>query len=296
MRVGAIVVASAALASALPAAATEVPHVLVYSRTEGFRHLSIAHAKSVLAREAATSGAFTLEFTEDVGSISAKTLRRTDAVVWLSSTGSASPFSEEQERAYVEWMRCGGGHVGIHASTDSWTDWDEWVEVTGAFIAGHPLTAGSIGDEPFQDPDGAVDLGHTAFEHGIVEGSQEPEATINVAARRHPTTAPWKGQGRFDHHDEYYYFDRNPADVMTDFEPLLTFGGFTNPAEAAMWGSRYPEDMPVAWAGSYHGRNRTFYTNLGHGIDTWNWQPFVDHVVAGIAWTIDARTPTGCRT
>jgi type 1 glutamine amidotransferase len=273
----------AALALTVPThAGARAPHVLVYSGTQGFRHLSIAHGKAVLA-EQARAGAFTAEFIEDPGKLTAKRLSRADVVVWLSSTGTASPFSAAQEKAYVAWLRCGGGHVGIHASTDSWKDWPAWVEVTGAFFAGHPLTPGSISDDQFKDPNGQV-----------VEGQLEPEATINVAARKHPATAPWRGAASFTHPDEYYYYDRDPAKVMDDYRPLLTFGGFTNPADAAMWGNNYAEDMPVAWTGSFRGRNRTFYTDLGHGIDTWNWPAYVKHVVAGIKWTAAAPAPKGC--
>jgi type 1 glutamine amidotransferase len=277
--------AAAIVATGLPAGATaDVPHVLVYSGTEGFRHLSIPHAKDVLRQAAARSGAFTVELSEDPQVLTTETLERVDAVVWLSSTGSESPFSDEQEAAYVEWMRCGGGHVGVHASADSWkTGWPEWVEVTGAFIAGHPLTATSIADDQFKDPDGM-----------LVEGWGEPEARVDVADTTHPATAPWAGQDSVRLRDEYYWFDRDPADVMADFNALLTFGGFTDPVEAAVWGSRFPQDMPVAWTGSFRGRNRTFYTNLGHSIGTWNNRAFVDHVVAGLLWTTAAPRPEDC--
>jgi type 1 glutamine amidotransferase len=285
LRSTAAALAVAIVVVASPAAsAADVPHVLVYSGTLGFRHISITHAKDVVARAAAASGAFTVEFSEDPQVLTAEALERVDAVMWLHTTGRESPFSDEQEAAYVEWMRCGGGHVGIHASADSWkTSWPEWVEVTGAFNAGHPLTATSIADDQFTDPNGL-----------LVEGWGEPEARLDVVDGAHPATAPWAGSASFTLRDEYYWFDRDPAEVMADYNALLTFGGFTDPVEAAVWGPRFAEDQPLAWTGSLRGRNRTFYTNLGHSVATWNHRPFVDHVVAGLLWTAAAPTPTDC--
>jgi cytochrome c len=267
-------------------AAEPPPHVFVYSGTSGFRHLSIPHAKDVLAEAAQASGAFTVEFSDDPAALDAAALARADVVLWLSTTGTQSPFSDAQEDAYVEWMRCGGGHAGVHASTDSWkgdATFPEWVEVTGAFFRGHPITATSAADDQFRDPEGV-----------LVEGWGEPEATIVVAAPEHAATAPWRGRPTFEMRDEHYYYDRDPATVMADFEPLLTFGGFTDPVEDVLFGGNYPEDMPVAWTGSFRGRNRTFYTNLGHSIATWNLPAFVDHLVAGLLWSAAAPTPEGC--
>lgn len=289
----------AALFVPLPSAsAHEVPHVFVYSGTSGFRHLSIPHAQDALARAAGVTGAFTVEFSDDPASFTADALASADAVVWLSTTGSTSPLTDAQEQLYEEWVRCGGGHVGIHASTDSWDDgsWPAWEELTGAFFAGHPVTPTSAADDSFTNPRGTYPVAH-APQAGVdyVEGDGEPEASIVVADDEHRATAPWRGEDGFQLRDEYYAFDRDPAEVTVDFRPLLTFGGFTDPAVDAVWGGDYPEAMPVSWTGSFRGQGRIFYSNLGHSIRSWYVDAVVDHMVAGILWAADAPRRSGCR-
>jgi S-formylglutathione hydrolase FrmB/putative cell wall-binding protein/type 1 glutamine amidotransferase len=254
------------------------PHVTVYSGTAGFRHLSIPHVTEVIADLADRTGAFTVELTEDPAALTPDLLARTDVVLWLSTTGAEAPFDQAQRSAYAGWMACGGAHHGVHASTDSYRDWPEWEEVTGAFFAGHPLTPTSIADD--QDP--------------ATEGSGEPEAVIGVADPDHPATAPWAGQASFTHRDEYYHYDRDPATTLADFASLLTFGGFTDPAVAAAFGSDYPPDMPVAWTGSFRGANRVFYTNLGHSVIAWDVPAIQAHVVGGITWTAGVRPDPAC--
>ena len=70
--------------------------------------------------------------------------------------------------------------------------------------------------------------------------------------------------------------------------------GFTNPADQLVWGGNYPDDLPLSWTGSFRGLNRTWYTNFGHGIDTWNQDWFVQHVVGGIAWAAAFEAPGDC--
>ena len=60
--------------------------ILVFSRTMGFRHDSIADGKAMLAREAPTWGIDT-EFTEDPTAFTDENLARFGAVVFLSTTG-----------------------------------------------------------------------------------------------------------------------------------------------------------------------------------------------------------------
>ena len=73
-------------------------------------------------------------------------LAASDVVLWHSTTGAESPFSDAQENDYMAWVGCGGDHMGVHASTDSYKDWPGWAELTGAFFKIHPLTPGALTD------------------------------------------------------------------------------------------------------------------------------------------------------
>ena len=267
------------------AAPKEAPHVVVFSHTEGFRHMSIDHAKEVL-EELSKSGEFSVEITEDPKALSPETLARTDVWLWLSNTaaeGRVSPFTKDQQSAYVDWMLCGGAHLGVHAATDSYGEeaFPEYVEATGAIFAGHPLTATSAADD--QTPES--------------EGWGEPEATLLVTAPKSPMNAPWRGEESFQFKDEYYKLDRDPADEVTRYKLLIALGEFTDPQAIVthqIYPGAYPEDAPIAWSGSFRGKNRTFYTNLGHSVATWDNPDFLEHLVNGIKWVAGKRVNPNC--
>jgi type 1 glutamine amidotransferase len=266
-------VVSAFGAPSAPAASRQ--HIFVYSGTAGFRHISIGHAKEVLAHVLDLSGRYSVEFSENPADLTPKLLARTDIVLWLNSTGAASPFNKAQQAAYISWLKCGGGHVGVHASADSYKDWPHWAEVTGAFFASHPITATSAADD--QTPQW--------------EGWGEPEATLLVLDRKHPATRPWARTKSFNMRDEYYRWDGDPADKLKKFRPLLALERFNDPVVAQMFGGDYAPRQPLAWAASFRGLNRVFYTNLGHSVITWDRPDFQRHVLGGIDW-VAAKGPS----
>lgn len=262
-----------------------VPHVLAYSQTIGFRHISIDVAKAEL-RSLSHDGRFTIEFSEDPKDLSPAELATTDVVLWLSNTAASdrsSPFSEGQEKAYASWMSCGGAHVGVHAAVDSYSDaaFPAYVEANGGIFAGHPLTATSIADDQTR--------GH--------EGWGEPEHEVLVRDSRSPMTSPWRGQDFFRLNEELYQLDRDPAKVVTDYRPLLVHGEMTDPqgrVTTNAYPGPYAEDAPLAWTGSYRGKNRTFYTNLGHSVQAWRDGRFQRHLVNGILWTAQKQPDRAC--
>src|SRR4051812_6717711 len=61
--------------------------VLVFSRTDGFRHDSIPAAREALTALAARTGAFTVTASEDVADLSAARLANVDVVMFAMTTG-----------------------------------------------------------------------------------------------------------------------------------------------------------------------------------------------------------------
>jgi uncharacterized protein len=279
-----------AVGLAAPSDAARLPRVLVYDQTLydqtlGFHHQSIEKAEKVLP--ALAKGRFTYQVTQDPKALNAATLARTDVVVWLSNTaasGRVSPFTDAQEKAYARWMLCGGGHVGVHAAVDSYDDkaFPAYVEANGAIFTAHPITVTSAADD-------TVDNEH--------EGWGEPEHRVLVTDQRTPMTAPWRGKSEFLLKEELYQLDRDPGKKTPDYRLLLAHGGVTDP-QATVTGAVYPgpydERQPLAWSGSYRGKNRTFYTNLGHSVIAWDDKAFRTHLVNGIVWTAGHRTDAGC--
>jgi len=88
------------LGLATASAATEpsgLPQVLVFSKTSGFRHDSIAAGITAI-RDLGAKHPFQVEATEDAGAFTAANLSRFKAVVFLSVTGDV--LNPDQERAF----------------------------------------------------------------------------------------------------------------------------------------------------------------------------------------------------
>lgn len=128
--------ASQAQASPLSAALTTPhPHVLVFTKTGGFRHDSIPVAVEALRTLSKTKG-FSIEHTEDASVFARRSLDRFDAVMFLSTTGDV--LNGDQEEALYGWVRDGGGFMGVHAAADTEYDWPRYLELVGAYFKRHP--------------------------------------------------------------------------------------------------------------------------------------------------------------
>jgi cytochrome c len=131
--------ADAAMASAecLEARAAPGTRVLVFSRTEGFRHGSI-RAGATAIRQLGQRYGFEVEHTEDPATFTPVSLARFDAVVFLNTTGDV--LDRPQESAFEEYIRAGGGFVGVHAAADTEYDWEWYGRLVGAYFRSHPRT------------------------------------------------------------------------------------------------------------------------------------------------------------
>lgn len=160
---------------ALPALAR--PAVLIVSKTNGYRHDSIAQA--VPAIEAVVKARGWSSFaTENAAVFNPRQLARFDVVVFASASGDI--YTGAQREAFQAWIARGGGFVGLHSAGDgSHPDWFVRMRGNGRFI-GHPG-----GADKFQ------------------------AAKLIPTDRSHPATRhlsaiwPWT--------DEYYSWDAPPA-------------------------------------------------------------------------------------
>ncbi len=134
------VITLALLLTALPATAVAGDaHFLVFSKTVGFRHVSIQDGISMLQAMATAEG-WTLEASEDASLFNATDLGRFRAVVWLSTTGDV--LNTTQQSAFEVWLEGGGGYVGIHAAADceyGWPWYGQSVLGNGAWFQNHPV-------------------------------------------------------------------------------------------------------------------------------------------------------------
>jgi cytochrome c len=109
--------------------------ILVFHKTSGFVHKSIPKGVRAI-EELARANKFTVEATDDASIFNARDLSRFKAVVFLSTTGDV--LNEEQQSAFEQYIRNGGGFVGIHAAADTEYDWPWYNQLVGAYFKSHP--------------------------------------------------------------------------------------------------------------------------------------------------------------
>ncbi|MFC3551365.1 ThuA domain-containing protein [Lysobacter cavernae] len=125
----------AVLVAGAAACAPASERVLVFSKTAGFRHDSIPTAVATLQRLAGEAG-LAADHSEDAGDFNATHLARYRVVVFTSTTGDV--LDATQQRALEEFVRRGGGFVGVHSAADTEYDWPWYGRLAGAYFDNHP--------------------------------------------------------------------------------------------------------------------------------------------------------------
>lgn len=262
------------IAAAIPGEAYAKPEkprkLLVFSRTGGFRHASIATGKIALSELGGKTGAFEAIVSDDLSNFEKDKIGKFDAICFLSTTQNPfAPFKEELQKMSAEekkaakdnelvlrenlmsFVKGGGGFVGIHAATDTFYDWPEYGEMMNGYFDGHPWGAKS-----------KVSI--------YVEPGQE----------KHPLAAMFGGE-RLEFDEEIYQF-KEPYD-SSKVQMLLRL----DPEKSAKVGGmkREDNDYGVAWARNWE-KGRVFYCSIGHNHEMY-WNPkILSHYLAGIQWAM----------
>lgn len=149
------------LGPTLPCQATPPKKVLVVTTTTGFRHSSIPTAEKIIAQLGQQSGAFTVEYArvepndpqfkgaddkpdtvkvnEAITKVLAEkmnpaALKNYDAVIFANTTGDL-PLPDKD--AFIEWVKSGGGFVGMHSASDTFHNFGPYINMLGAEFKKH---------------------------------------------------------------------------------------------------------------------------------------------------------------
>lgn len=245
--------------------------LLVFAKTNGFRHASIVTGKLALTELGKKTGAFTPTITEELDEFEVDKLKQYDAVLFLSTTMNVfSPkkeefekMSDEEKRTAAEretrlkenlmkFIKAGRGYIGIHAATDCCYEWEEYGRMVNGFFDGHPWTA----DTPVSIK---------------VEPGQE----------KHPLVAMFEGQN-VDFMEEIYQL-KDPYNSKSVHMLLRLDTEKTDMTRGGI--KRKDGDFGVAWARHWE-KGRVFYCSLGHNHEIY-WHPkVIRHYLAGIQWAL----------
>ncbi len=110
--------------------------ILVFYRTLGYEHPSIAQGRTMFKDVLAVTRNWNITETDDNTFFTINNLKSFDVVVFLSTTKNVLDSAEEIAlQAFVEE---GGGFVGIHSATDTEYDWDWYHSLVVSYFDNHP--------------------------------------------------------------------------------------------------------------------------------------------------------------
>ena len=149
-------------------------NILVFSKTQGFRHASISSGLKMLS-DLSKKQNWIITATENSELIRDEFLSKFDVAVFLNPTGDA--ICDVGQEAFEKFIKSGKGFVGIHAAADCEYDWPFYGELVAGYFKTHP---------PAQ------------------------KATVIFENYDHPAMEPFKGKKTYTTVDEWYTFRQNP--------------------------------------------------------------------------------------
>lgn len=197
--------------------------VLVFSKTEGFRHASIETGVEAI-RQLGEAHGFGVDATEDAALFTENNLKNYRAVIFLNTTGDV--LDPGQQAEFERFIQAGGGYVGIHAATDTEYDWPWYGKLAGAYFESHP-----------NNPN---------VRRGV----------FRVLSKDHPSTEGLPD--RWEREDEFYNFHSINPDihVLIDIDETTYEGGTNGENHPMSW--RHEYDGGRAWYTAMGHTDETF--------------------------------------
>jgi uncharacterized protein len=163
------------------------PAILVFAKTQGYYHASIPKGMMTIMSICKQEN-INADTTRDASFFTPDRLKQYKVVVFLNTSGDV--LDNEQQAAFEDYIRSGGGFVGIHAATDTEYDWPWYNKLVGAWFLSHPA---------------------------------QQEAVIKVVNRSHPATRSLPEE--WTRTDEWYNFRAISPDIQV--LALLDEGSYT---------------------------------------------------------------------
>lgn len=201
------------------------PGILVFSKTNGFRHEDAIVAANELFADLAEQRGWPIYFTENAAIHNPEQLKHFPLIVWNNNTGDL--LTEDQQHALKDYISGGGNWLGIHGAGGTREYLWQW----------HP-----------QELLKAQFIGHALFPH-------TPEATIVVEDREHPTTKHLPA--RWTRSEEWYSFAESPRTKGAHILASLDEATYDPTLNLAMG------DHPLIWTHKI-GKGSVYYSALGH--------------------------------
>ncbi len=234
-------------------------------------HPSIPCGNYAIELMGSRTGAYETTISNDIGMFRPEKISQFDAICFNNTVGVL--FDDpELRQSLLDFVRNGGGFVGIHAAAATFVQYpiyDQW-----------PAFGQMLG----------------AYEDGGHPWGPEETITIRVEDPSHPLNGAFGGRG-FEIRDEVFQFrhgySRDKLRILLSIDPENTDMG---PSRRLLPERRADKDFAMSWVRSY-GQGRVFYTSFGHNKHIfWN-GPLLEHILAGIQFALGdleaSTTPSG---
>ncbi len=228
------------------------PAILVFSKTNGFRHEEAIPAANALFTDVAKANGWGFFQTENGATFNPDILAKFDAVVFNNVSGDV--FTPAQRAALKTYLENGGGYLGIHgAGGDMSYAWNWYVDnLIGAQFIGHPMAP------------------------------QFQKANVHVEDKAHPATtglpAIWART------DEWYSFSASPRTKGYNILATLDEASYS---PKGPFGQKLAmgKDHPIAW---WHctGKGRSLYSALGHQASAYSEPEYHQMLTGAVKWAM----------
>lgn len=231
---------------------TEPFKILVFFKTAGFVHYSIPLGL-VMLQTLGSENNFVVDMTSDAASFTSENLAQYKAIIWLNTTGTVLD-TEAQRTAMEDFIRQGGGYVGIHSAADTEYDWPFYEQLVGTYFKSHGLEQpGTLFNEAPDQPSTAHLPEHWSLFEEFYSFRKSPRDHVNVLLSIDESS---------------YHPDPNTSNLPNS--PTFPAG------ESGVMG-----DHPMSWCHTNLG-GTAWYTALGHEGYLYFQPEFKQHVLNGI--------------
>lgn len=238
----------AAAPAKAPARPAKARRMLVVTSAPMYYHDVIPWGNEALRVMGEKTGAYSIVVDNTPAAFEKANLAAFDAVCFQNTCGELFPDTRLKQNL-VDYVKAGGGFVGIHCSAHTFLEFPDYGLLNGAYSRSHPWVSETV--------------------------------TVKVEDPKHPVAAPL-GES-FQVVDEIYEFFEEPYSrkrlrVLASIDTARTN---MNKAEI----QRKDNDFALAWVQSF-GAGRSFFSAFGHYREIF-WTPaMLAHFLAGIQFAL----------
>lgn len=220
--------------------------VLVYTKNgEGYVHENIPYSVEAIQKLGRENG-FMVDVSDDPAFFTDENLKQYDGLIF-SNTNNEAFDTASQRAALQEYVRNGGGFMGIHSASGSERDWPWFSKLIGGNFERHA---------PRQD------------------------FTVEIIDSAHPSTSSLPARWEIIDDECYYLKELNPKMSVLVTADLTTV---TDEQSEEYPGTTFGDQFPISWSQEFDG-GRQWYTSLGHRPEHYSDPHFVTHLLGGIRW------------